>query len=420
MTVGQGQNRPRLGLRAVHAQALEILRSQALRVAFGVFLVLRILTLAAGLLLTRDLSAARPDLLHFNWLTLEGNPSGLTYYASLPADSPFAQIVEPWRRYDTAWYILIAMQGYFPDTRIVFPPLYPVLIRVVEQVCGGNFVLAALIVSNVFCISAFYLFYRLAAREWGDPSATRALILLAAFPTGFFLVAGYTESLFLTFTLGAFLAALDRRWWLAGGLSFLASLTRLQGLVLCLPLAWIAYRQYRDVGWRALLSRLPVLVGAPLGTLAFVAFITYNQLGSMEQAYADGWKLASHLPWDSVVTYLQRLFAGETVAHEHLNALALLLMALLGGVVWRRFSRAYAIYVGSTLVVILVRYHFGAGLAGAQFESAIRYVLLLFPCFSAAAALLNSHRRVFWLIVGVLGLLQIILLNDFVHWVWVA
>ncbi len=420
MTDGQGQNWPRLGLRAVHAQAVEILRSRALRAALGVFLVLRILTLVAALLLTRDLSAARPDLLRFNSLTLEGNPSGLTYYASLPSASPFAQIVEPWRRYDTAWYILIAMQGYLPDTRIVFPPLYPTLIRLVEQVSGGNFVLAALIVSNVFCVSAFYLFYRLAAREWGDPIATRALILLAAFPTGFFLVAGYTESLFLTFTLGAFLAAFARRWWLAGGLAFLASLTRLQGLVLCLPLAWIAYVHCREIGWRAQFTRLPVLLGAPVGTLAFLLFLTYNQLGSLEQAYADGWKLASHLPWDSVVTYIQRLFVGGTVAHEHNNALALLLMALLGVVVWRRFSRVYAIYVGSTLLVILVRYHFGEGVEGAQFESAIRYVLLLFPCFIAAAALLNRHRRAFWLIVGGLGLLQGVLLNDFVHWVWVA
>ena len=67
-----------------------------------------------------------------------------------------------------------------------------------------------------------------------------------------------------------------------------------------------------------------------------------------------------------------------------------------------------------------VAYHFGEGVEGAQFESAIRYVLLLFPCFIAAAALLNRHRRAFWLIVGGLGLLQGVLLNDFVHWVWVA
>ncbi|MBN8639234.1 MAG: hypothetical protein J0M07_28205 [Anaerolineae bacterium] len=419
MIVSQGQDWPRLWLRAAREQIAQLARSRALRVSLGVFLTLRLLTLVAALLMARDMSAARPDLLRFNLLTLEGNPSGITYYASLPAHAPFAQVVEPWRRYDTAWYILIAMQGYFPDTRIVFPPLYPALIRFVELFCVGNFVLAALIVSNVFCAAAFYLFYRLTAWEWGDRVATRALILLAAFPTGFYLVAGYTEPLFLTFTLGAFLAALDRRWWLAGGLAFLASLTRLQGVVLCLPLGWIAYVQWREVGRRALIDRLPALIGAPLGTLAFVAFITYGQLGSMEQAYAEGWKLASHLPWDSVITYMQRLFTGITAAHEHNNAFTLLLMAALGVVVLLRFQRAYALYVWSTLAVILVRYHFGEGLEGAQFESAIRYVLLLFPCF-AAGALILQRPRAFWLTVAVMALMQVYLLNDFVHWVWVA
>ena len=94
-------------------------------------------------------------------------------------------------------------------------------------------------------------------------------------------------------------------------------------------------------------------------------------------------------------------------------------MAALGVLVLLRFQRTYALYVWSTLAVILVRYHFGEGLEGAQFESAIRYVLLLFPCF-AAGALILQRPQAFWLTVAVMALMQVYLLNDFVHWVWVA
>jgi len=419
MIASQRQDWSRVLLRTSLEQLLRLWRSRAVRVSLGVFIALRVVTLLVAFVMVRDMNAARPDILHFNWLTFEGNPSGITYYASLPVESHLADLMSPWRRYDTAWYILIAMQGYYPDTRIVFPPLYPTLIRLVELFCGGNFVLASVIVSNGFCVVAFFLLYKLIQREWGDKIATRTLILLAAFPTGFYLIAGYTEPLFLTFTLGAFLAAFDRRWLLAGGLAFFASLTRLQGVALCLPLAWIAYVQYRESGKRALLSRIPVLIGAPLGTLTFVLYIAYNNLGSMENAYALGWKMASQMPWESVLSYIERLQLGIAAAHENNNAFVLGLMAILGVVVLLRFQRTYALYVWSTLAIILLRYHFGEGMEGAQFESAIRYVLLLFPCF-AAAALILRRRWIFALCVVIMVAMQFYLLNDFVHWVWVA
>jgi hypothetical protein len=64
--------------------------------------------------------------------------------------------------------------------------------------------------------------------------------------------------------------------------------------------------------------------------------------------------------------------------------------------------------------LILVRYH-----QGAQFESMIRYALLLFPCFIAAGMVL---RRWWLLLPYVLGSAQWswFLLSNFTHWRWVA
>ena len=369
--------------------------------------------------MVRDMPATPPNLLWYDPDRRIGNPSGLTYEDSLPPDAPLSTLMLPWRRYDTAWYILIAMQGYSDDSRIVFPPLYPALIAATAPLTGGNVVLAAVLVSNAFCLLAFYLLYTLVARFFDETIATRTLILLAAFPTGFYLVAGYTEPLFLDFTVGAFLAAFDRRWWLAGLLGCLAALTRLQGAALILPLGWIAYVQQRERGFGPILDRLSAVVGPPLGTLAYMAYIAVNDLGSMERAYAVSWKLDTRLPWAAIATYIERLQAGIVPQHENNNAFILVLMALLGLVVLWRFRTALALYVWSTLFIILLRYHFGENLEGAQFESAFRYVLLLFPCF-AAAALLLRRRWLFLLCLLVMLQWQLYLLDNFIHWRWGA
>jgi len=179
--------------------------------------------------------------------------AGQVYHQALPPDSPLAGLVEPWHRFDTGWYIKNAITGYQADYGIVFPPLYPLLIRLVAVFCAGNYVLAALLVSNTACLVAFILLYNIILREFNDDAqlAQRTLILLTTFPTAFFMLSGYAEALFLALILGAWLAALERRWWLAGLLALLATLTRVQGIVMLFPLGWIAYVRYREVGWRA-------------------------------------------------------------------------------------------------------------------------------------------------------------------------
>src|SRR5262249_15962599 len=147
--------------------------------------------------------------------------SGEIYYQALPQNAPLASIVAPWRVYDTVWYIKIAIQGYRHDNSIVFPPLYPALIRAVTPFVGQNYVLPSLLVSYLGLFNAFFLLFKMIRREFDeDALATRTLVILAAFPTAFFLMAGYTETLFLALTLGAFLAAFDKKWWLAGMLAF--------------------------------------------------------------------------------------------------------------------------------------------------------------------------------------------------------
>ncbi|MBX3063752.1 MAG: hypothetical protein KF726_12295 [Anaerolineae bacterium] len=396
------------------------LREESLHIPIIIFLVFRLLTGAAALYMVHHPTIATPSWVH------ERNPSGQTFDALIPPTSQLGWLVEPWKRWDTAWYGKIAMTGYRADTAIVFPPLYPVLMRLAAPFLSNDYVLAGVVISNICCMIAFILLFKLIRLEFqadGKNSglATRTLLLMAAFPTGYYLFAAYTESVFLVFVLGAWLSALNRRWWLAGILAALAALTRLQGAVLCLPLFWIAYVQQRDLaprnreallrGW---LARIPAVIGAPVAMLGYLGYLAINNFGTLEAAYAKEWQLYTRLPFEAFQAFIDRAIHGKTLPFENDNALALLFLLITGLIVLWRLRPAYSLYVGASLGMILLRYH-----TGPQFESMIRYALMFFPCFIVLAMAL----RKWWLLAPYLlwGLnWQSILLDRFIHWTWVA
>ncbi|MHB8628673.1 MAG: mannosyltransferase family protein [Aggregatilineales bacterium] len=375
-----------------------------------IFTISRIIIFFAAYVMVHNTPVTTPS-----WL-LGGNPSGQTYQQALPIDSPLYNLTEPWHRWDTAWYIKVAIQGYRPgDPSVVFPPLYPVIIRLITPLCGGNYVLASLLVSNIACFVFLILFFKFIELEFSSSVLARVTIIcLIASPSAYYLTAGYSESLFLCLSLGAFYSALKRIWWLAGVMMALATLTRLQGAALCIPLGWIAYVQFREAGIRAVLARIPAILGGPLSALAYVVYLALNGLLSLDTAYLHEWQLDTRFPWESVQTFFARLSAGHTAGFENNNALALLFVAVTGLFVIFKLSVPYKLYICSTLFILLLRYH-----NGSQFEGMIRYVIIMFPCFIIVAMPIKR----WWLLLALVAVAiygQFVLLDRFVHWVWVA
>jgi len=126
-------------------------------------------------------------------------------------------LLGPWQRWDALWYTKIAHFGYDPDdgSTNLFP-LYPLMMRGVGQFLGDRFLLAGIIVSNLAFIGGLIYFYRLGEYEIGEAAARRAVTYLAFFPTAFFLLAPYTESLLLLCIIAAFYYARRRSWRQAG------------------------------------------------------------------------------------------------------------------------------------------------------------------------------------------------------------
>ncbi|OPX90174.1 MAG: Mannosyltransferase (PIG-V) [Pelotomaculum sp. PtaB.Bin104] len=145
-----------------------------------------------------------------------------------------------WFIQDSPHYICVAENGYqssgYDSIFIVFYPLYPYLIKVVN-IFIDNYYFAGLIISNCFFVIACYYLYKLVSLEYNDEYLSRnALYLLILFPFSFFMNIIYTESLFLTLSTMVFYYARKQKWVISGVCGMLAALTKNQGLLLFIPI----------------------------------------------------------------------------------------------------------------------------------------------------------------------------------------
>jgi Gpi18-like mannosyltransferase len=154
--------------------------------------------------------------------------------------------LEPWQRWDTNFYLHIAKEGYSVSSSLVaFLPLYPSLIRLVAKLLGGQYLLAALLISWSAIFGSCFLLEERFNKMADQKTAVRGIRNLLFFPTAFFFFAGYTESLFLFFVLLAWRYADRGKWLLAGVVGALATITRFIGVVLVVPFGWNLLQNWR-------------------------------------------------------------------------------------------------------------------------------------------------------------------------------
>jgi hypothetical protein len=342
------------------------------------------------------------------------------YLGQAPLHDP---ILGPWQRFDAFWYLHLAMHGYGPhDGSTVYYPLYPLLMKLLAWPLGGNAMLAALVVSNVCFVGLLVALHRLVAARHGEATARRALLLLCVFPTASFLLGAYTESLFLLLVVACFLAMERGRMegvcntpLLAGALAFLAALTRLQGIVLALPLLWVALQDWR-AGRRQMRPWLAAAM-PPLGSLLFMAYVRIALHGGpVTDVYAQQVHQQLSPPWSTLGSYWTALGAH----HWHLFSyptgnwidamnLALALGVLALAVPARRLlGTPLWLYALATWAVTLCIH-----------QSTARYMLTVFPALIALAVWARGRWTVrLALLLG--APLMLFVAGEFVLWSFVG
>lgn len=305
-----------------------------------------------------------------------------------------------WERFDTLWYLEIAQHGYAHPDAVVFFPLYPALIRLLSAVFSP--LSSALIISTLAAFFVFWGFQKLLRLDLPEDTVKRALLFFTLWPSAFILFAGYPESLLIALMIWAIWFARGGRWWLAGVLGLLAGLTKAAGFCVVIPLAVLAFKEWR---WRTWPSFLPLLA-APLVTLTI--WLSGNSLAS--DAYPKHWRTEIAFP-------LVTLWASLREAFTTFDAILLLNLAALTVVFVpafvKRIRAEYLLFSLSALIMFLTKK------TDPLLQSSSRYVLAAFPAFASLAALVK-HPFLIALSLLVMCLLQFLLLWSFFEWALVV
>lgn len=136
--------------------------------------------------------------------------------------------------FDGVHYLRIAQDGYAYQYTQAFFPIYPILIKIVSFVTLGNYLLAALLISNISFLIALIIFHKLIIKLYNSKIAFWSIIFLLTFPTSFYFGAVYTEGLFFLMIVSSFYLAQQNKNWQAAVLGLFASATRLVGVFLSL------------------------------------------------------------------------------------------------------------------------------------------------------------------------------------------
>jgi Mannosyltransferase (PIG-V) len=345
-----------------------------------------------------------------------------------------------WSHWDGEHYVRLAMGGYLHPPDNVSPaffPLYPLLLRSFAELFGGPITKEALsvwapLLSLLFLPFALYFIYRIALDAFDERVAKGTVLILAFFPTTFFLNAAYTESMFLALSAGSLWAMRVRKDLLvACVLAGFAAATRNVGVFLVAPLIYEWIKDIERFRWRGI-----YLLLAPGGLFAYMGYL-WVRFGDPLLFYSaqESWGRQATGPldtasraWGAAVEGSGRLLDPDLWAHPSLSNAANQLagasnffnlvffvfatIVLLAGL--RYLPLSLSVY-GLLLVAPATLF----GTTGSPLMGTPRYVLVAFPVFIVLALLFRNRVLLGgWLVVSTI--LSLALCGLFVSWRFVA
>jgi hypothetical protein len=395
---------------AIEAEAIEASESEredrrliveAVRYCAIVFVGLRLLTFVIGLLAV----AAIPPI----------EPVGVPGWDARPIPDPgWHNLFTAWERFDGLWFLRIADAGYgLDDGSAAFFPLYPLAIRVSSFLLLDHPFAASLLVSNAAFFGALVMTYLLTEMELGARRARTTVALVAFFPTSYFFLMPYSESLFLLLAVTAFWGARRGRWALAGAAGALAALTRSVGLVLIPALAIEAVHRRAEGRGRV----WPGLIAAGATGVGTLAYLGWWQLHAEDWlapfTRQQNWQRELSWPWATLVdgTRIAFRYVGNTNGGYWLVDWVIVIpFLLLSAYALARYRPSFGVYLWGGLLIPLTLVF-----PDRPLMSMPRFVLPLFPAFWAAAELAERFRIPRWGLAAVgaaaMGALALLTVN---------
>jgi hypothetical protein len=342
-------------------------------------------------------------------------------------------LIAPWLRWDADWYERILVQGYKAgDGTTSFHPLYPWFSQLFYKL-GLDPVVSLIVVSNISTLVLFFAFYSLAKLDLEKGDAFIALVLFMSFPVSFIFFAPYTESMFLLWVVLAFYNLRLVQWNFVALFTFLAALTRQQGVLLAFPIVWMAWTS-TEKSWANFKQHIGevtmALIAAPAGLIFWAIYrITYLGEGAVDLTNSQSFLYSALVspsakivvsgqaflwPWQALYLALLKVIASSdlgTFVDLFLGAAFVILFV----VAWPKLQGYDCLYA---LIVILISLSAHTGPIH-PYMSLPRHLIIAPSVFIGMAARLhNVPKQTLWLIIGQFtGMIFMVILYVWHAWV---
>jgi hypothetical protein len=313
------------------------------------------------------------------------------YLSGDTVGAPQKSFVDIWVQWDAVRFILTARFGYAgpnsPNFSTAFFPLYPLLIRGVAWL-GPSEEVAALFISFVASVVAFAYLFKLAERDAGEGAGSRAVIYLALFPTAVFLLAPYSESLYLAGAIPAFYYARTRRWEFVGLPAAVAVGSRFAGTFVLAGLAveFLRQREFSVKRIASAASAFAIGLGPLIGYALFLARVKGDAFYFFKDQ-KEGWGRALASPITALTNTIDR-FDDPTQSTSFLFAYRVEVFAAVVGLVFVGWAIAhkewgYATYMGAAMLALMT---------STEYFSIPRILLTFFPVMIFTASATKERR----------------------------
>ena len=328
-------------------------------------------------------------------------------FMSFPSSGRFVR--DFWQNlsnWDGGHYLAIAQFGYSEDFQYAFFPLYPMLIRAVNYVFD-NYLFSALLISLVSVYLLIQLLYRLIILDFDRKISSKVIFNLLIFPTSFFFVTAYSESLFLLLTVATFYFTRKNKLFLATITASLAGATRLVGLatIFAFLIEVLVLWRIRKKNWYVFLSLIGFLI---------YSWYLYNQTGDPFYFITaqNHWLRNLSVPGLGFLETFKNISTPQFL-EKNFNALVDLAFAIFGlGLILRSFRFLPASYSIYSLISILLP------LFTPTLFSMPRFLLPIFPIFIILSLVKNEKILLFYQMLSILLLSAFAIL--FINGYWVS
>lgn len=324
----------------------------------------------------------------------------------------------PWANFDGEHFISLAQFGYQEYTQAFFP-LYPKIMSIAMYYHGEILPILAktgLFISSISFAIALIFFYRLLKLDYSSKFSLGVILILLLFPASFYFNAVYSESLFLMLVVGSFFFFRKKNYFWASIFGFLASLTRIFGILLFFSFLidiFVYKIPIKKSFWIFLI---------PLGLISYMVYLLfsvgdpfafYNLQLIVGQQHQRGIVLFPQI----IYRYLKIIIGTNsisplltTVLFELAVGVIFLLLPIVGLFKKIRPSYLFFMFFGYLLPTIQ-----------GSFSSLPRYVLVLFPSFIILGLMIKNLPLFLKISLGLLSLVLLIIETAFfLRGYWVA